>query len=374
MKIAIDASRAINEKAGIGRYTLQLVKKMIAIDKKNDYLLLFTYFRKNPEKEKIIKSFERPNVKIVKLRLPGGWKEKIWHWQMPLLQPLIRGAQVFFAPSFFETNFGLKIPQVVTIHDLATFIFPDQRGQKVSDRLSKRAYESAKLAKKIIVPSFSTAKDAQKFLKIRPEKIAVIYPGKTEFGEPVKKLPSKLRAKSFILFVGTIEPRKNLIGLFKAYALLPPKLQSQYPLVVVGVKGWNTGETFEVLKTLKLTEKVKFLGFASDSLLARLYKEAAVFVYPSLYEGFGLPVLEALIFGVPVVTANTSSLTEVAGKAAALIDPEDPKSIAKALQRLLEAKFERELLKKEAVGQVKKFSWEKAAKETIKVCQEVARG
>ncbi len=374
IKIAIDASRAINEKAGIGRYSRELIKKMIAIDKKNDYLLIFTYFRENPAKEKIIKSFRGTNVKTKKMRIPGSWKEKIWRWHFPWPASFLEGSQVLLAPSFFEVNFGLKIPQVVTIHDLATFIFPEQRGLKISKRLSKRTLEAAKLAKKIIAVSASTAKDAQKFLKVPAEKITVIYPGITDFPKVSKSLPAGLQSKTYLLFVGTIEPRKNLIGLFKAYSLLPPKLQSQFPLVVVGAKGWNTGKTEEVLKTLKLAPKVKFLGYLADPVLASLYKEAAVFVYPSLYEGFGLPVLEALSFGTPVITSNISSLPEVAGKAAALIDPEDPKSIAKALQRLLEAKFERESLKNEAQKQVQKFSWEKAAGETIKVLEEVALG
>lgn len=373
MLIAIDASRAINEKAGIGRYARELIKNMIALDKKNNYLLFFSFFRKNPEKERQMKSFQSPRVKIKTLRIPGAWKEKIWCWRLPWLEKFIGQADVFFAPSFLEVNLGLKTPQVVTIHDLTTFIYPDQRGEEVSAHLSQRAKETAQKAKEIIAVSKSTAIDALKYLKISKSKIKVIYPGLTKLPDPAKNLPNNLKPKNFILFVGTIEPRKNLVGLFKAYVLLPPVLQEKYPLVIVGAEGWNNGKTYDVLKALKLENKVKFLGEVSDQVLAKLYNEAAVFVYPSIYEGFGLPVLEALSYGTPVVTSNVSSLPEVAGQAALLIDPQDPKSIASGLQRLLEGKGEVELLQKESQKQVQRFSWEKAAKETIKVLEEVGR-
>ncbi len=381
MKIAIDASRAINEKAGIGRYTRELVKKMIEVDKKaclpagrNQYLLIFSFFRQSPQKEKLIKTFENSNAKIKILKIPGALKEKAWQWRLSWYEKFLEGADVFFAPSFFEVNFGLKIPQVVTIHDLSTFIFPSHRGENVSQRLSKRAKAAAKIAKKVISVSESTAQDTIKYLNVNQTKIKVIYPGITDLPTPVKNLPASLKPQSYILFVGTIEPRKNLIGLFKAYALLPPRLQEKYPLVIVGAEGWQTGEIFATIRLLNLEDKVKFLGLVSDNILTKLYQEAAVFVYPSLYEGFGLPVLEALSFGTPVVTSNISSLPEVAGPAALLVEPQEPKSIARGLQRLLEGKFERENLRKKAQKQVQKFSWDRAAKETIKVLEEVGRG
>ncbi len=263
MKIAIDATRAVIESAGIGRYTHNLVKKMLEIDQKNQYLLIFSYFRSDTAKEKLIKSFQRDNVEIKKLRIPGSLKEKIWGTKMPILNGIVKDADVFYAPSIFEVNLGLKIPQVLTIYDLTTFLFSEHRGKEVSERLNRRTREVVKSAKKIIAISEATKSDLIKILKTPPAKIQVIYPGKNDLGEPAKKLPRNLGKNSYILAVGTIEPRKNLIGLFKAYALLPKHLQIKFPLVVVGAKGWNTGETFEALKTMKLADKVKFLGFLS---------------------------------------------------------------------------------------------------------------
>jgi len=380
MVIAIDASRAINETAGIGRYTREIVRNLLRIDSKpassagrNEYVLIFTYFKKSAAKERQMRQFQGQNVTIKTLKIPGTLKESIWRWRWPWYNRYLKGADVFFAPSFFEVNFGLKIPQVAVIHDLTTFIYPLHRNKEVSKRLSLRAKEAAKIAKKVIIPSQSTAADAKKYLNLPEKKITVVYPGISKLAEPVNNLPGNLRAHQYLLFVGTIEPRKNLIGLFKAYALLPPVFQEEYPLAVVGAKGWNTGETYETLKTLKLEGKVKFLGYASDAVLAKLYSEAAVFVYPSLYEGFGLPVLEALSFGVPVVTANISSLPEVAGKAAILIDPLKPIEITQAIQEIIDHQNMAEELKEEAKKQVMKFSWEKAARETLRVLEEVRK-
>lgn len=243
----------------------------------------------------------------------------------------------------------------------------------MSDFFNLKTQQACSKASKIIAISKSTKNDLEKILKIKESKITVIYPGRNLIGTMAKNLPSFLKAKSYILAVGTIEPRKNLISLFKAYAILPPRLQEQYPLVVVGAKGWNTGKIFDILNHLKLENKVKFLGFVPDAMLGKLYKEAAVFVYPSLYEGFGFPVLEALSFGTPVVTSSISSLPEVAGKAAILIDPQDPKSISSGLQKLLEHKEEIALLKGNARIQANKFSWSTAARETLVVFDEVVK-
>lgn len=375
MLIAIDASRAVNEKAGIGRYTRELIEKLIEIDQENQYLLLFTFGRGDKQKEKAIREFRRPNTQIKTWRLPGNFKEKVWGWQMPWLKYLLQSdgarSDIFYAPSFFEVNLGLALPQVVTIYDLTTFIFPEHRGKEVSQRLNERTLKACCLAKKIIAISQSTKKDLVKF-KIPEAKIEVIYPGKTEFARIAPRLPQGLKSHSYILAVGTIEPRKNLIGLFKAYALLPLALQEKYPLVVAGAEGWKTGEIFASFGRLRLEGKIKFLGFVSDALLAKLYREAALFVYPSLYEGFGFPVLEAMSFGTPVITSNVSSLPEVAGEAAVLVDPQDPLALSSAIQRLLEHSGEAEDLRKKAKAQAEKFSWEKNAKEILKVFEEVA--
>lgn len=375
MLIAIDASRAVNEKAGIGRYSQEIIENLLKIDKVNKYILFFSYFRASEAKEKYIKSLQACHprrVKVKFLKIPGSLKEETWQWKVGWLDRFLENPDVFFAPSFFEVNFGLKAPQVMTIHDLTTFMYPLHRGREVSDRLSRRAKAGSQIATKIITLSRSAAADAEKFLEVPYSKIEVISPGLSDLAKPSNNLPEGLKPKSYLLYVGTIEPRKNLIGLLRSYEMLPERLQKKYPLVIVGAKGWNTGKIWRVLKSLKSKANIKFMGYLPDSILAKLYQEAAVFVYPSLYEGFGLPVLEALSYGLPVLTSNCSSLPEVTGEAAALIDPVDSKSLAKALQRLLEGKSDREMLSRMAKIQAKKFSWEKAARETLRILEEVA--
>jgi len=372
MKIAIDATRAVTERAGIGRITYQLIENLLKTDHKNQYLLFFSYFRKSLEKEKLIQKFKKPNVEIKTYRIPGALKEKIWAWKIPWFNRTLGKSEVLLAPSFLEVNLGVKIPQVVIIYDMTTFLFPDQRGQAVSERLSKRTKIACKKAEKIIAISEATKRDVLNILKIPSSKVVVTYPGLTRLPEPAKKLPQGLKEKSYILFVGTIEPRKNLIGLFRAYAMLSAQLQEKFPLVVVGAQGWNTGETYQVLRKENLKDKVIFLGYQDDNMLAKLYREAAVFVYPSLYEGFGIPIIEAMSFGTPVITSNVSSMPEAAGKAALLIDPTEPKSISSALQRVLEGEFK--VSNTQLKAQANKFSWEKAAKEVLRALEEAANG
>lgn len=374
MRIAIDASRAINEKAGIGRYTLELIRHLLAVDQKNKYLLIFSFMRSSRRKEKIIKEFQKyPKVQTKVLHIPGQLKEKMWNWKLPWFKHLLGETDVFYGPSFLEVNLGLKIPQVVTIYDLTTFLFPKHLGKTMTERYNLKTQKACQKVQKIIAISRSTKDDLTKLLKVSATKIEVIYPGKNDLPSPANNLPKGLKSKSYILAVGTIEPRKNLIGLFKAYALLPIALQEKYPLVVAGAEGWNTGETFNCLKVLKLDNKVKFLGFVSDGVLSKLYKETALFVYPSLYEGFGFPVLEALSFGAPVITSNVSSLPEVAGKAAVLVDPNEPKSISNAIQKLLEHKEDADKLRLIAQKQADKFSWQMSAQETLKVFEGIQK-
>ena len=369
MKIAIDVTRAIIENAGIGRYTFEIVQNMIRQDNKNEYLVYSTHYNDSADKDKRLKSFAAKNVKIKRFRIPGRVKEILWGAKINFFGGFLEDCDLLFAPSNFEVILGAKIPQVVTIHDLTTFIFPAQRGKKESDFVSRRIRQTCQVAKKIICVSKSTKSDLQKYVQIDPGKIEVVYSGWKKFDKIADKLPFNLVKKRYILSVGTIEPRKNLVGLLRAYALLDDELKNQYPLVLVGGKGWNDSAIFEELNTLKLKNFVNFTGFVKDDELARLYEDCKVFAYVSLYEGFGLPVVEALSFGVPVITSNVSSLPEVAGKSAVLVNPNDEKEIAKTLRRLLLDERYSRMIATGAKSQAQKFSWEDSAKQTLEIIE-----
>jgi glycosyltransferase involved in cell wall biosynthesis len=219
--------------------------------------------------------------------------------------------------------------------------------------------------------------EAKQFLEIDENRIKVIFMGydkiifKQNHKEEIisfrkfKKLP-----EHFILFVGSIEPRKNLISLLKAYLLLPEYIKRDFKLLLVGLKGWKNVEILELLNKLK--GNAEYLGFVDNEELAGLYRKASCFVYPSLYEGFGLPPLEAMACGCPVVTSDVASLPEVCGDAAYYINPYNVESIAEGIHKVLTDRNLRQNLIERGLERSKLFSWEKSAREHIKVFEEVS--
>lgn len=368
MRIAIDASRVINEKAGIGRYTKKLIGNLLEIDKENDYILLFNFWNNFLTKKAQAESYKQKNTEIKCRRYPGLIKESLLKSNFGFNRFLNKEADIFLAPTFLDFDFSLKISQIVVIHDLSMFYYPEHLGKKLSNKFEKVTKMAAEKSDKIITISQSTKRDLIKTLNIEKDKISVIYPGLNKFPVVASKLPNGLKSQEYILAVGTIEPRKNLIGLIKAYAMLSEKLQNKYPLVLSGAIGWGTDEIFKEAEKIK--DKIRFLSYQPDEMLAKLYKEAKVFVYPSFYEGFGFPIIEAMQFGTPVITSDLSSMPEAGGRAALYIDPEDSKSISGALQKVLEGKINIDKVSKLGQDQASKFSWEKTAKETLELIKD----
>lgn len=370
MKIAIDISRAVNETAGVGRYTRELVLSLQKPLKDDELILLANFFNHRAKKTQIVRQIAGQSKTIV-THYPGKIKEFLlqskWHFQ----SFLNKRADVFLAPTFLDVNYSLKIPQIVVIHDLSMFLFPEHLGEKQAKKYQILTKKACQKAVKVIAVSESTKNDLVRLAGIEPAKIEVIYPGQTILPEPASSLPFDLKAKSYILNVGTLEPRKNLVGLMEAYADLPSDLQEKYPLVVVGAKGWNTSEVFLKYQEYGLEGKVIFAGYLSDKELSALYRDAAIFVYPSLYEGFGLPVLEAMSYGLPVLTSNLSSLPEVIGSAGIQIDPTDEKALQEGIQRLLEDNQAAASLGQKALERSKQFTWEKTGLNVLKTIKNV---
>lgn len=367
MKIAIDVTRAVIETAGIGRWTYEITQNLLDQDSQNEYLIFSTHFNDSPQKTEVFESFKRKNVTLKRLKIPGKLKESLWGIRVNFLNNFLQGADVLYAPSYFEVILGLKIPQVVTIHDMTADIFPDQRGDKLSKFLSSRTLEACRKAKFITCVSKSTQKDLIRITKTDEKKTQVIYPGLKIFKKINEKLPLNLEKERYILSVGTIEPRKNIARLLKAYNQLGEDLKREYPLVLVGGRGWNDSEIFSEAENSSLKQFIHFTGYVDDATLAGLYKNAKVFVYPSLYEGFGLPVLEAMSFGCPVITSNVSSMPEVAGEAAQLVDPNNTIEIKESLKKLITDDGFAKKLATSAKTRSQKFSWEHAAEEMLKI-------
>lgn len=366
MIIGIDASRAINEGAGIAKYNQNLIKNLAKLDKNNYYKFLFTYVKNKNKKNnlalKLTSDFVKKENKF--FSIPGNLKEWLWGTCLPILSVIMGKCNLWHATSFFEATCGDTIPQIVTIHDMTTFLFPGQRGREISERLSKRAKKIITKAVKIISVSESTKKDILKFVpEVSSEKIIVTYLG----ADKIFRKNPKIKKQNIILTVGTIEPRKNLTSLIVAYSNLPNDIRNKFQLMIVGASGWNNNEIYKIAKPFVDSKKIIFKNYVTDIELVKLYNSAKIFVYPSLYEGFGLPVLEAMSCALPVIVSNISSLPEVVGEAAIKINPNKPAEITKSMLQLIEDDKLRHKLSEKSLLQAKKFCWEKCARETLKV-------
>lgn len=357
MRIGIDISPLIKIKTGIGYYTYYLLESLLKIDKENQY-----YLYSNQEIKADFLNYQNVNFRFFK-----KLKIRRLAWQQILLPYQIKKdkIEIFHSPSYFLPIISPPIPMIITIHDLSILIYP----QKIKKSLRKfidpyLLIFSAQKAKKIIADSESTKKDIIKILRIPAEKIEVIYLAAQK--QEVNFLESPF-SFPYILFVGTLEPRKNIVNLIEAFKILKNTTKLPHRLVIAGMKGWQYQEIFKKVKESKLDKEVIFTGYIPAEELPAYYKNADVFVYPSSYEGFGLPPLEAMNYGTPVVTSNVSSLPEVVGDAALLINPQSPGEIADALKNILtNPKLKNDLIKC-GFKQAEKFQWEKTAQKTLQI-------
>jgi glycosyltransferase involved in cell wall biosynthesis len=264
---------------------------------------------------------------------------------------------------------------VLTIHDLAFKLFPKAFKWQNRFYLNFIVPLSIKKADRIIAVSKNTKKDIIEEYNIDSNKIKVIYNGVNEKYREIRdeiiinKVKEKYKLpKKFILYLGTLEPRKNIKRLIKAFNKVK---KSDTKLVIAGGKGWLYDDIFELVKTLNLENEIIFTGYVDEEDIVPLYNAATVFVYPSLYEGFGLPPLEAMACGTPVITSNVSSLPEVVGEAAITIDPYNIEDISSAIRKVLNSEKLKENLSKKGIQQSKKFSWKKTTEETLNLYREI---
>ena len=272
----------------------------------------------------------------------------------------------------------MPYPFVMTVYDLSFKRFPE--AFKPLNRLYLNTFtaQSAKRARAIITISESTRQDVIGYFQVAPEKVQTIYCGVDKVYRPLpaanieafkaqQGLPER-----FILFVGTLEPRKNVAALIEAYAAWRRRVATQRAgqipkLFIGGGKGWYYGQVFSLVQSLGLADEVIFPGYLPQADLPMWYNAATIFVYPSLFEGFGLPVLEAMACGTPVITSQASSLPEVTGKAGMLVDPTDIDSLSHMLERVFNDQTLRDTLRQKGLAQSANFSWNKTAAETLEV-------
>jgi glycosyltransferase involved in cell wall biosynthesis len=362
-RFGFNHNTGLPNRVGSSEFCYQVLLNLYRFDKKNKY----TIFLPTKPSSDLPKESE-------------SWRYEVFPakrlWTLLALGKKISGKKkeldVFFSPTHY-IPIGSSVPSVISILDVSYLHFPHLFGVKDLYQLKIWGKYSIKKASKITTISKSSKNDIIKAYGINESKIAVVYPGVKQILN-MKLMDKKELARKFniegdyILFVGTLQPRKNVARLIEAFS----KLKNNLTLVIIGKKGWQYEDILSAPSQFGVSDKVKFLENVSDEELPSFYKNAECFVLPSLYEGFGLPIVEAMQYGCPVVTSNISSLPEAGGDAALYVDPKDVGDIARKITQVLEDKELREEMIKKGYNQIKKFSWEKSARQTLNVLEELA--
>jgi glycosyltransferase involved in cell wall biosynthesis len=359
MKITIDAQPLLGRKAGVGYYIWGLIHGLAAVDSLNQYQLSIFDFKRRASKI----ALPGANFKVKKSFIPGRlagliWKKKMW----PTYDFFFGDSDVYHFPNFVIRPLK-KGKKVVTIHDVSFLRYPQFTEPKNLEFLKSKINDTLRVADQIIVDSFFTKKELLSFFNIPDDRVHVIHLGLDRGFKPC----SSIQKKPVILFVGTLEPRKNLETLFKSFESFLSRSSLDFNLQIAGMKGWLYEGIFKSLEGNRYRDRIQFLDYVSDEDLPRLYQSASLFVYPSFYEGFGLPPLEAMACGVPVIASRKGSLPEILGNAAKWIDPGSADELSYALEEVLTNKNLKESLIQNGFDQIRKFNWEQAAQKTLEV-------
>ncbi len=371
LDIGIDFTSASRERAGIGRYARELIRALARLDHNNRYIL----FAPRDMHVELLNHPWASNFTIKRGPLTERLFAAMWHRaRVPLPIETFTGAvDVFYSPDFLLPPTRAK-RTIVTVHDLSYVRLPECFPTPLLKYLNAAVPLALERANLVLADAESTRRDLNDVYDLPLEKIRVLYSGVDARFRPQVSEESSARVckftggKPYLLSVSTIQPRKNYARLIEALGKLITnyKLQiTNLQLVIAGSRGWMYEDVFEAARRPEVAGRVLFADFFSDADLPALYAGATLFVYPSLYEGFGLPIAEAMACGTPVVTSNASSLPEVAGDAALYFDPRDVGAMADAMHRALSDEALRTDLRARGLAQAKKFSWDKAAGELL---------
>ena len=378
MKIGFDTSQTGNNKAGCGYFADSLIQALAGMDRQNEYIL-YPYFGTSfwdPEAAHTTRKIDRPNVSKELISSDFGESMAFWKNLPPDAEARLGNPDIIHANNYSCPK-GLEYPKIIyTLYDLHFLEYPEWTTEENRCVCFEGVYAAAIYADFIIaISQYSRDRFLELFPHYPSERIRVVHLGsRFSVGDNTKgkeKVFKEIQPGEFWLAVGTLEPRKNLRRLLNAFALYMRQTAIKYPLVIAGGKGWLEDGLTEFIHSLGLSDSVQMLGYVSDEALTWLYSNCFSFVYPSLYEGFGLPVLEAMGLGASVITSNTTCLPEVAGNAAHYVNPFDEQDIALAFKQLGEDAIYRTELKKRAIGQSKKFSWGKSAAEVLDIYRRV---
>lgn len=379
MKIGIDISCfLVKRKTGVSWYAYYLVTNLAKIDKENLYILFGCSIGKYKEKFYLQRKIKSENfyisVKILPNKLVSSLQTifpvEILHGKFDLIHILVQ-------PYYCLNIYG---KQIITFHDLGYIIFPSWFHPLEVETFKFAVIRAIRKSDKIITVSNSTKEDLINYFNVKPEKISVVYEGVDDFfhrvedKERIENIKRKYGIyKKYLLCVCTVEPKKNHIRLVNTFAKIKEKIPD-YQLVICGKLGWKKKEFLKKLNELpvRVRKDIVLTNYVPYQDLPLLYSGSDIFIYPSLYEGFGLPILEAMRCGVPVITSNVSSMPEVAGDAALLVNPRDEEEIGWAILKLIEDNELRKKLIEKGLKRSEMFTWENTAKRTLEIYKELS--
>jgi glycosyltransferase involved in cell wall biosynthesis len=357
-----------SDKTGISRYIIGLVESLVNLDKENTYYL---YYQTSVVKKEALNWLnDLPNVKHRPLRFPHKWlgdRPRLW-WQfyLPIFLSIDK-INVFHGPNHYIPLKG-KIATVLTIHDLA-YYYMEVHGEGMDKILKNWTNQNLQAADLVVAISDSTASDCVKE-GVDKKKVKVVYQG---FESKHQIIAKKIKdnhspisiTRPYILFIGTIQPRKNVLYILEGFARIADDVP--HTLVLAGAPGESSQSVKDKIEQLNLHNRVILTGYISDNERHFLYENADIFLYPSKYEGFGLVLLEAMSYGLPVITANNSSMPETAGNAAILVDEHDASTLAKAIMDLINDTHLKQRLVNLGYQRIKEFKWETCAQNMLEI-------
>jgi glycosyltransferase involved in cell wall biosynthesis len=357
----------VNQRAGIGRYTRELVKALAAEENEFDYSLFSAKTAAAIPVENLLP--EGANISIRSAPISERWLYRLWYrLKIPIpVQMLTGDIELFHSTDFVLPPLRPEVPSLLTIHDLSFVHYPETFTPQLMNFLNTIVPRSVVRATHILADSEATKSDISEFWQVPDEKITVLYSGVSKDFQPSNdpKLVGELRANydlgqgPYLLCVGTVQPRKNYQMLIQAFR----NVAHQFPhdLIIAGGEGWLFDQILAEIAEQGLDDRVRFIGFVDDQHLPALYSEASLFLFPSIYEGFGLPLLEAMACGVAVISSSASSLPEVAGDACLKLPPNDLDRWTEAMIALLSNPSRRKGMIADGFLQVRDFTWENAA-------------
>ena len=366
MRIGIDARIVHYARGGIRNYVLRLLGALAELDVETDYYVLHSRKDRDPP-------LPGKNLHPVACWTPSHHRLERWTLGIEVAR---LGLDLLHSTDFIPPALGTR-RSVITVHDLNFCHYPQFLTVESHRYYNQQIEWAVRRADHILADSHATGSDLTSLLDVPPEKVTVVHLAANPAFRPLADADARRVAAKYglepgyLLFVGTLEPRKNLPGLLQAYRLLLDAGVTAAPLVLIGGKGWLYDEIFEQVGVLRLGGGVRFLHDVPDADLPGMYNAASVLATPSFYEGFGLPALEAMACGTPVVVADRASLPEVVGEAGLLVDPDDADDIAQALARVLTDEPLRVRMRELGLVQAGRFTWERAARATLAVYRQV---